>query len=274
MENYKLYIHIFPNDKVYIGITSQDVNKRWRQGEGYKNQFIYKAILKYGWENILHQILLDGLSKEQAEEKEIEYINKYKSNNPDRGYNVSNGGNCCGTHSEETKRKIAESNRRRGCKPETREKIRQGNLGKIITDEQKAKISNTLKGRVFTQEHKEKIRASRIGTELSLETKKKISEKRMGQKFKCNDPAKRGKQISDAMKRRNLNKPEIMEHMRTASIKKCSKPVLQQTIDGEDIRIWASAAEIERILNINHVQISRACKKEGKILAGYLWRFV
>lgn len=75
MENYKLYIHKFPNDKVYIGITSQDVNKRWRQGEGYKDQFVYKAILKYGWKNILHQILLDGLSKEQAEEKEIEYIN-------------------------------------------------------------------------------------------------------------------------------------------------------------------------------------------------------
>lgn len=274
MEKYKLYIHVFPNEKVYIGITSQDVNERWRHGEGYKNQFVYKAILKYGWENIIHKVLFSGMTKKQAEKKEIELIIAYKSNDPNYGYNVANGGNCYGTHSEETKRKIAESNRRRCCKPETREKIRQANLGKTMTAEQRAKISNTLKGRVFTQEHKDKIKASLIGREISLETRLKIKEKRMGQKFKCNDPEKRGKLISDAMKERNKKKPEIMENMRNASIKKCSKPVLQQTPNGEDVALWASAAEIERMLGINHVQISRACYQEGKVVAGYLWRFV
>ena len=49
MENYKLYIHKFPNGKVYVGITSQDVGERWRHGEGYKDQLVYRAILKYGW---------------------------------------------------------------------------------------------------------------------------------------------------------------------------------------------------------------------------------
>ena len=50
---YSVYIHIFPNQKVYIGITKQEVKKRWKLGEGYKGQdYVYKAIKKYGWANI------------------------------------------------------------------------------------------------------------------------------------------------------------------------------------------------------------------------------
>ena len=109
MENYKLYIHKFPNGKVYVGITSQDVEERWRHGEGYKNQLVYRAILKYGWDATSHQVLLSGMTKEEAEEREMEFISAFKSNNPEYGYNVSNGGNCYGTHSEETKRKYWQS---------------------------------------------------------------------------------------------------------------------------------------------------------------------
>ena len=54
--SYTVYKHTFPNNKVYIGITSQSVSRRWRNGEGYRNkqQLIYRAILKYGWDNIKH----------------------------------------------------------------------------------------------------------------------------------------------------------------------------------------------------------------------------
>lgn len=274
MENYKLYIHKFPNGKVYIGITSQDVNERWRHGEGYKNQLVYRAFLKYGWDAIFHQVLLSGMTKEEAEEREMEFISAFKSNNPEYGYNVANGGNCYGTHSEETKKKIAEANTGRICAEETRKKISIGNSGKEITKEQRDKISKTLKGRVFTQEHRDRIGASKKGCVLSEETKKKISEARMGQKFYCNDPEARGEKISNAMKNRNAERPEIMDKMRSASIERCSKAVLQKTIDGQKVAIWASAAEIERVLGINHVQISRACRKDGKAVCGYLWSFV
>ena len=274
MENYKLYIHKFPNGKVYVGITSQDVEERWRHGEGYKNQLVYRAILKYGWDAISHQVLLSGMTKEEAEEKEIEFISAFKSNNPEYGYNVSNGGNCSGTHSEETKRKIAKANTGRVCSEETREKIRKGNKGKKISKEQREKISQTLKGRVFTQEHRDKIGASHKGRTLSEEARKKISDAKMGHKFYCNNPEERGEKISNAMKRRNAERPEIMDKMRSASVERCSKAVLQKTVDGQEVAIWASAAEIERVLGINHVQISRACRKDGKVVCGYLWSFV
>ena len=274
MENYKLYIHKFPNGKVYVGITSQDVDERWRHGEGYKNQLVYRAILKYGWDAISHQVLLSGMTKEEAELKEMEFISAFKSNNPEYGYNVANGGNCYGTHSEETKRKIAEANTGRICTEETRKKISLGNSGKKIPKEQRDKISQSLKGRVFTQEHRERIGAAKKGFTFSEESKKKISESRKGQKFYCNDPEARGEKISNAMKNRNAERPEIMDKMRSASVERCSKAVLQKTIDGQEVAIWASAAEIERVLGINHVQISRACRKDEKVVCGYLWSFV
>ena len=274
MENYKLYIHKFPNGKVYIGITSQDVDERWRHGEGYKKQLVYRAILKYGWDAISHQVLLSGMTKEQAELKEMEFISAFKSNNPEYGYNVANGGNCYGTHSEETKRKIAEANTGRICTEETRKKISLGNSGKKIPKEQRDKISQSLKGRVLPQEHRERIGAAKKGFTFSEESKKKISESRKGQKFYCNDPEARGEKISTAMKSRNAERPEIMDKMRSASVERCSKAVLQKTIDGQEVAIWASAAEIERVLGIKHMQISRACRKDGKVVCGYLWSFV
>ena len=50
-----------------------------------------RAIEKYGWENIEHRILLDGLTKEQAEKAEREFIIAYDSIR--NGYNASIGGN-------------------------------------------------------------------------------------------------------------------------------------------------------------------------------------
>lgn len=96
--SYIVYKHTFPNSKIYIGITSQKPSERWRNGCGYQhNNFIKSAIQKYGWDNIKHEILFTGLTKEQAEQKEIELIARYKSNQRDYGYNLSSGGECGAT---------------------------------------------------------------------------------------------------------------------------------------------------------------------------------
>ena len=59
--NYTVYMHIFPNNKVYIGITNKNVNSRWRKnGVGYTNcPRMNNAINKYGWENVEHKILYE-----------------------------------------------------------------------------------------------------------------------------------------------------------------------------------------------------------------------
>ena len=80
--NYKLYVHIAPNGKRYYGITKQDVKKRWGYGYGYsRNQYFYKAINKYGWNNIEHIVLHEGLDKEEAQELEQYMIQWYNTAN-------------------------------------------------------------------------------------------------------------------------------------------------------------------------------------------------
>ena len=66
------------------------------------------AIKKYGWENFVGEILLDGLTYEEACQKEIELIAKYKSNNSQYGYNISSGGAGSNKHklNEELQEKL------------------------------------------------------------------------------------------------------------------------------------------------------------------------
>ena len=112
---YTVYKHTSPSGKVYIGITSVEVKRRWQNGTNYKNSpHFYKAILKYGWENISHDILYTNLNKEEAEEKEIELIKEYKSNIHEYGYNTESGGNSKGKASKETREKMSKS--KKGCK--------------------------------------------------------------------------------------------------------------------------------------------------------------
>lgn len=95
MKNWKIYKHIFPNGKIYIGITGCSCLKRWDNGRGYCQQKVGKAIKKYGWENVDHFILEENLSLEQALEKEKEYIEKFHSYIHDpvcNGYNMTQGG--------------------------------------------------------------------------------------------------------------------------------------------------------------------------------------
>ena len=94
MKNNKKYIvyeHIFPNGMVYVGLTSNDPEKRWGKiGCRYKNKKFYDDIKNYGWENIEHKIIKSNLTVDEAIRIEKELILKYKENGV--SYNISNGG--------------------------------------------------------------------------------------------------------------------------------------------------------------------------------------
>lgn len=109
-KNYKVYLHTFPNGKRYVGQTNQSpVEKRWgKNGIHYKGQMVYRAIKKYGWDNIDHRILFDGLDKNGADRIEKLCIFMFKSCNEDYGYNLDGGGYYA-TKSESTKKKFSQS---------------------------------------------------------------------------------------------------------------------------------------------------------------------
>ena len=100
---------------MYIGITGQEPEKRWNCGRGYRgNEHFFRAIVKYGWDNIRHEILRSGLTKEEACEIEMQLISQYKSCDEKYGYNNSiggSGGMLGYHHSEETKIKISSARR-------------------------------------------------------------------------------------------------------------------------------------------------------------------
>lgn len=91
--SYCVYIHTNKvNGKKYVGITSQNPLERWRKGRGYKNSTkFYKAIDKYGWDGFSHEILLDGISQDEARAAEISLIRAFDTIR--NGYNISEGGN-------------------------------------------------------------------------------------------------------------------------------------------------------------------------------------
>jgi group I intron endonuclease len=131
--NYSVYKHTSPSGKVYIGITGQKPEDRWRNGNGYKGCYRFdNAIRKYGWDNIKHEIIYSGLSKKQSEQKEMELIGKYNSTNDKYGYNIENGGNVTGSHSKQTKLKISKANKGKRRTLEFREAIRKRMDGNSI----------------------------------------------------------------------------------------------------------------------------------------------
>lgn len=150
--DYKVYEHVFPNGKKYVGITGQDVRRRWRNGQAYRyNTRMYRAIKKYGWENIGHNILASGLTEKEAEDMEVALIRDLHLQNPDIGYNIAEGGGHSRC-SEETKRKIGAKTRNNRRTEEFKRWISQRNsgagnymYGKHHSEETKRKISETKK---------------------------------------------------------------------------------------------------------------------------------
>lgn len=120
-DNYKLYcLTNLINGKQYIGITKQDINKRWRKGTGYKKPTrIGSAISKYGWENFKKEVLFENITQEEAIKLEKEYITKLDTIN--NGYNVQEGGlgGSNGYVSEETRKKLSKSHKGQHSSPKT-----------------------------------------------------------------------------------------------------------------------------------------------------------
>lgn len=104
--NYSVYMHTcLVNGKKYIGITKQKPERRWQNGYGYVGTYFWNAIHKYGWDNFTHEVLLWGLTEEEACQWEIALIDMHRTNNRKYGYNVSEGGEtcdvCCGKYGAE-----------------------------------------------------------------------------------------------------------------------------------------------------------------------------
>lgn len=86
-KEYSVYKHTVPNGKIYVGISANP-RMRWNNGEGYRdNEEFYSDIKKYGWDSIEHEIVEDGLTRDDALHIESVLIAQFKSCEADKGYN-------------------------------------------------------------------------------------------------------------------------------------------------------------------------------------------
>ena len=84
---YSVYIHTCPDGQKYVGVASRSPEYRWQNGLGYVGQWFGCAVDKWGWENITHEIVAEGLDRSEAEAKEAELINSLHTWCPGVGYN-------------------------------------------------------------------------------------------------------------------------------------------------------------------------------------------
>lgn len=87
--NYKVYVHVFPDGKRYVGYTCRKLQARWNGGLGYEHQkLVFSAIVKFGWNNIRHYVLMENLTKDEALLYESAFINSWKTYTKSKGYNT------------------------------------------------------------------------------------------------------------------------------------------------------------------------------------------
>lgn len=154
IKKFCVYKHTSPSNKCYIGITCQKPESRWggngrnyleiKQDGKFKHPYFANAILKYGWDNFVHEILHENLDKEEADKLEKEYIAKYKEGG--KSYNITDGGegHCGYKPSAETIEKQRKSHIGLKQSPETIAKRVAKIIGKTRTDEQKMKTSKSV----------------------------------------------------------------------------------------------------------------------------------
>jgi group I intron endonuclease len=189
---YKVYkIVNIVNNKIYIGYTKQDLEKRYHQhitcGSRSGAQLLKNAILKYGRENFKIEILKEYNDRKSVIDGEKFWI---KTLNPE--YNIHEGGqggpmfgNMNGmygkTHSIETKIKMSLSHQ--GSNNYMHGKTHSYDVRKKISEARKGKPgwNKGKKLKPLSEETKAKMRKPRPslqGRIISAETRLKMSESR------------------------------------------------------------------------------------------------
>lgn len=94
VKHYCYLITNIVNNKVYVGVTYKDINKRFSEhlkvAKSKKRNTLHDAIVKYGKENFVIELLEIFDNAKSAYEAEVYYIQKY--NSKASGYNETIGG--------------------------------------------------------------------------------------------------------------------------------------------------------------------------------------
>lgn len=289
-----VYVHTNKtNGKRYVGVTSQDPEKRWENGNGYtkRQPHMYNAIQKWGWDSFDHEILIDNISAEHADSLERMLIKTWGLQDPQYGYNAQSGGLINATLPDDVKQKISRAHAGKKFSEEHKQNLSNARKNKPLSEKQKAhleKIQSLNKGRQLTEEQKQHLSEVHRGREFSEEHKRNISNGKKGKPqseaqknaimavCEANKGRSHSSDSKDKISAGNKGKyvsHESREKMRAAwNGKKTNKVKIgQYDLDtGDLIREWESMACAKKITGINN--INRCVYGQSKSAGGYLWK--
>ena len=162
MNNYLIYKHTSPSGNSYIGQT-KNLKKREYAHKTNNNSCtaFSNAIKKYGWDNLTHEILIEGLSLEEANYWEEYYIREHNTLIPN-GYNLTTGG-LNYIRSEETCKKISISKLGKPQSLRTEEHCKNLSISKVghigaMLGKKHSEESIQLMKKPKTEQHKQHLR--------------------------------------------------------------------------------------------------------------------
>lgn len=96
----------FPNGKCYIGLSNNILRRMKEHEHDNRQPILYSAIQKYFNGKIPEFEILEVIpadNRKQLLNKEFEYVQKYHSDQKDKGYNLTAGGNLYGIYNPQGK---------------------------------------------------------------------------------------------------------------------------------------------------------------------------
>lgn len=273
-KKWTVYAHINkPNNKIYIGITSKNAHARWgKNGNNYnRNPYFWKAIQKYGWDGFEHEIIAEHLTENEAKNFEITLINKLKSNSSKYGYNLTNGGDGVSgyKHTEETKKFLKELLKKRELN-----NFIYSTQGKPLTEEHKQKISESCKiSCKYNGTAKRVLQYSLDGDYIKSWDSIIEASNYLGINFRSIADCCRGEHCRAGNYMWKFDDGLIPTTITPYSKLVHDKHIIQMDLNGNFIRKWYSANDIQEQLHIRRNNISSVCTGKRKSAGGYKWKY-
>ena len=289
-QKYIIYMHTSPSNKKYIGITKQEPILRWgKNGERYKRcTSFWRAINKYGWENITHEIIDTAETLEEANQKEQFYISKYETHDSRHGYNCTNGGEGVeGWRATDLqKKKNSEAKKAMWKDPTIRDQLtkeRQKRGRSIIERERLSKISslNWQNEAYATQliEHLRIIAQDPVCKEKRVNAMKNKwkNDEEFQQKMSAhldkihNDDKIRKKHSEDMKKLWNENREVFLKNRKYLS--GADNPTSRAVRCVELNMVFETARAAEAYTGVSYKNISNVVRGKNKTAGGYHWEY-
>ena len=257
---YMVYAHIFPNNKIYIGITCQSSLERrsGQKGQGYKTQpLMWNAIKKYGWDNVKHIIVARGVYSSIAQEMERYLIKVYGTTNPKYGYNICTGGQLI---PEEAIRIMSDN--RMGAKKsyEHKKKIGLGNLGVKHSIDSIPNVRPVIRYNFKTGEY--------LGEYISVSDAARKYRIKPIEIANCASGNKRKAGDSVWFYKDDVTEADISKRLSEVRMPKNNCPIKVFNVNTGDVEYFESCAKASAYTNISQSHISRRIK-DGKESRGF-----